>query len=258
MPREMSKSANLMIGIGIGAGFVYLLDPVNGKRRRTRIRDKFVRLSHMAADGAEAAARDIANRTRGMAAAVNRAFQKLDADDPVLEARVRSEMGRRISHPHAIHIEAKNGRVVLSGDILVFEEKNFLHHVAQVPGVKKVENRLRMHELGENFSNLKGGTQREARFEYFQTHWAPGPRLLAALSGAAMVGSGIRNRGLGGWGISVLGALLFIRAVRNVEFMRLIEGKEAAGKKEEEKVKPSESGVSIPITRKKPSEYQVH
>lgn len=256
MPQEKINPSSLLAAIAIGAGCMYLLDPVNGRRRRTRIRDKFVRLSHAVENEAGTAARDLTNRTWGLAASTARLFYRAQTDDAVLEPRVRSEMGRWVSYPHAIHIEAGNGRITLSGDILASEQTDLIRHISNVPGVKEVENQLRVHESGENFPVRKNGVRGEPRFELFQTHWAPGPRLLVIAAGAAMVAGGIRQRGISGLGTVAGGTLVLVRAIANREMMRLLGFKKENRGADAEK--SSESGVSIPITRREPKEYRIH
>ncbi len=252
MSREKTRTSNILAAVAIGASCMYLMDPVNGKRRRTRVRDKFARLSHAVEDGAETAVRDLTNRIWGFAATAIRSLHHVTNDDAVLEPRVRSEMGRWVSSPHSIHVEARNGHVILSGDILASEQKSLLRHLVHIPGVTKVESQMRVHEGGEEFPVRQNGSRGEGR----QEHWAPGHRLLAAVTGSAMIGGGLRDRGIAGWGTVIGGSILMARAITNSGMMRLL-GIDTEIRKEE-KPKPAESGVSIPITRKEPRAYRVH
>jgi hypothetical protein len=53
-------------GAAIGAGFMYLFDPSQGRRRRARIRDKAVHAWNEAGDTVEAKTRDLGNRAQGL------------------------------------------------------------------------------------------------------------------------------------------------------------------------------------------------
>src|SRR5262249_15900947 len=54
-----------VLGAGIGAGLMFLLDPQMGKRRRAVLRDKSLSLTHHASVAIDRTARDLRNRTYG-------------------------------------------------------------------------------------------------------------------------------------------------------------------------------------------------
>ncbi|HLH30930.1 MAG TPA: hypothetical protein VKY31_06975 [Terriglobia bacterium] len=54
-----------IIGAGIGAGLMYLLDPQLGRRRRAILHDKTVSLTRQATDVVDKTARDVRNRAYG-------------------------------------------------------------------------------------------------------------------------------------------------------------------------------------------------
>jgi hypothetical protein len=63
----------LLAGMVIGAGLMYLLDPEQGGRRRSLLRDKFVALSNDAADVLGKTTRDLRNRAQGVIAETTKA-----------------------------------------------------------------------------------------------------------------------------------------------------------------------------------------
>ncbi len=254
MRQENTNLNNILAAMAIGAGCMYFLDPVSGKRRRARIRDKAVRLSHAVGDGTGVIARDLTNRTWGVASSLAGILRHPETDDAILEPRVRSEMGRWVSHPHAIHVEARDGCIFLSGDILASEERDFLRHVARVTGVKQVENHLKAHEHAEDLPILQGGARRESRFELLQSNWAPGPRLLAAVCGTVMVARGVRRRGIVGLAESISGTVLLVRAITNVELTKLGEG----AKEIREWIQPSSEQKITHRETGEPPEYRIH
>jgi len=54
-----------VLGAGIGAGLMFLLDPQMGKRRRAVLRDKTFSVTHHASAAIDRTARDLRNRTYG-------------------------------------------------------------------------------------------------------------------------------------------------------------------------------------------------
>src|SRR5438132_3199375 len=91
-------------GAGLGAGLMYLFDPGWGRRRRAVLRDKTVNMLHSSENFAEKALRDAGNRARGVASEARSLLIHADVSDDVLASRVRSRLGRLVSHPHAIEV----------------------------------------------------------------------------------------------------------------------------------------------------------
>ena len=139
----------LLGGLGLGAGLMYLLDPDGGRRRRALARDKAVHGLKASGKALGKTSVDLGNRTRGLVAQAGSRLRKGDADVQVLEARVRSSLGRYISHPSAIQVQAEDGRVILSGPVLASEVDTLLHEVKKVKGVHEVENHLEVRESAE-------------------------------------------------------------------------------------------------------------
>src|SRR5215216_5482946 len=101
----MSKELALLGGVGLGAALMYSLDPDRGRRRRARVRDKVLSAAHRAPDAIGTTARDVRNRARGLAAEVGSMYAAAaEVADDVLVARVRSKLGRFVSHPHAVEV----------------------------------------------------------------------------------------------------------------------------------------------------------
>jgi hypothetical protein len=68
------KAVLLLVGICLGAGLMYLLDPDRGRRRRALLRDKFVGLSNDVGDAVSKTARDLRNRAQGVVAETSKAL----------------------------------------------------------------------------------------------------------------------------------------------------------------------------------------
>lgn len=222
----MNREATLLAGgIGLGAALMYILDPDRGRRRRALVRDQLVSAGHRLPDAVGATARDLSNRARGLAAEVGAMFasEEEEVSDEVLVARVRSEMGWVVSHPHAIDLTAEQGRVTLSGPILAREVDELLSCASRVRGVIDVENRLEVHEEAGNVSALQGGRRRLGhRFEFFQENWSPTARLLAGLAGVTLAAVGLSRRDPVGLALGAVGGCLLARGVTNTELSRLV------------------------------------
>ena len=143
----MNRTTSLITGIGVGAGAMYLLDPDRGKRRRAEIRNKTKHLNKLAIDAAGKTQRDVRNHLLGAMSQVGSLFREEKVSDDVLEARVRSKLGRIVSHPHAIEVKAVEGLVILSGFILAEEVHPLLHRVFGVAGVKNIQNNLEQSRI---------------------------------------------------------------------------------------------------------------
>src|SRR5207244_8625010 len=72
--------------IAFGAGLMYFLDPVQGRRRRALVRDQCASALRQWSDILDKAARDLGNRTRGMVAEAQAAWSRAPVDDAVLVA----------------------------------------------------------------------------------------------------------------------------------------------------------------------------
>ncbi len=209
----------------LGAGAMYFLDPDRGRRRRALVRDKAIRLTHQMQRGFEKAGRDLANRQKGIAAAASAyiRFRPEEPPDSVLEARVRSRLGRLCSHPHAIDVTARQGTVTLRGDVLAGEVEELVHGISEIPGVRKVENELTSHESAANIPSLQGVARKSPpRFELFQENWSPATRLLTGSAGMGLAIYGLVRGGFWGTVMGIAGAGMLTRSMTNMELKELV------------------------------------
>jgi hypothetical protein len=214
--QAMNNALLFGAGLGLGTAAMYLLDPDRGNRRRALVRDKFALATRKTGDCIQVTTRDLSNRTRGTIAAIQSRFSSEQLDDSVLVDRVRSKIGRIVSHPSAINVTAQNGNVTLSGPVLAHEAPHLLSCVKWVPGVQDINNNLELHEAGDNHPALQGGRERPAyRFEFLQDNWSPTARLLAGAAGASLAVYGGMHRSALGAGLGAAGLLLTTRAITN-------------------------------------------
>ncbi|HET9530117.1 MAG TPA: BON domain-containing protein, partial [Blastocatellia bacterium] len=212
----MNKGLGLISGIGLGAGLMYILDPDRGNRRRALMRDKVSRAANRMGDAIETTARDMSHRAHGVMAETKNILSKDQPEDDVLVARVRSKMGRVVSHPHSINVEAESGRVTLSGPILESEVDRLLSCVSGVRGVTEVVNNLEAHKEAGDVPGLQGGSHRPGtRIDVLQKNWSPATRTLVGTAGALATVYGLRQRGLLGAALGATGVCMLTSGITN-------------------------------------------
>ena len=73
-------------------------------------------------------------------------FDRRDSREPQTDAqlreRVRSRLGHWVTHPRAIEVDAQDGVIRVSGQVLAKELDGLLSRLTGVPGVRKVHNAL--------------------------------------------------------------------------------------------------------------------
>jgi uncharacterized membrane protein len=206
-----------------GAGLMYFADPARGRRRRAVVRDKFAARWHDFTNELDKAERDLSNRSRGFGASVSSLCKQTDADEPVLLGRVRTAIGRAVSHPHAIHARSHGqGQIVLEGPVLQHEVDYLLKRVKAVPGIRDVVNRLEVHADPQGISSLQGGVPRRAVSEFAQQNWTPSLRVVSAGFAGTMLAAGARIDSPARWISITGGALLLARAILNKPFRQIL------------------------------------
>jgi hypothetical protein len=242
-----ASSANafsLLAAIGLGAALMYLFDPQAGRRRRALLRDRYVHLARKLEDAQRVVVRDAAQRTRGLIAEARHLVRRDGgADDVILIERVRSAVGRVVSHPHAIEVDCRGGAVTLKGPVLADEVDRLVACVEDVRGVERVDNRLTVHAEAGSIPALRGGVTRAgARSEWMQDNWSPSARTLAGSAGAGLALAGLLRGGIAGLLLGALGAGLFARAASNRDMASLVG------------IDPDDRGIAVQETADHPGE----
>lgn len=219
----MQARASLALGFGIGAALMYLVDPNRGTRRRAMLRDRIAHGARLSRDAIGVTGRDIRNRTYGAMAQARGVFSTDETPDEVLVERVRSILGRVVSHPHAIRVSAANAVITLRGPVLQSEAAGLVQAAAGVRGVREVISELEEHKQAGDVPALQGGAGRPGlRADVLQERWSPTTRLFAGIGGAALIGYGMQRRDVSGTVLGTLGVALFARALANVDAGRLL------------------------------------
>lgn len=141
--------------VALGAGLMYMLDPNAGRRRRAITRDKAAKFARRSAERAQALAQHAADRAKGVIAESHVPDHEW-VDDQTLVARVRSELGRVVSHPGSLHLDAVDGCVTLRGPVFVWEADAALAAVENTRGVCGVDDQMSRHEQPGNVPGLQG------------------------------------------------------------------------------------------------------
>jgi uncharacterized membrane protein len=179
-------------------------------------------VSH-ADDAVGKVARDLSHQFRGLFAETWSLAFGVNVDDRRLAARVRSALGRFVSHPHAVEVAAHDGRVTLSGRILQHELDGLLQAVARVPGVCAVENHLEAHREPGNIPDLQGGRCRPGdRPDVLHENWSPGTRALVGGAGAILFTAGLAQRFPTACILGTAGLALMTRGATNMSWGRML------------------------------------
>ena len=115
----------LLSGLGLGAGFLYLLDPTGRSRRSP--------------EGDEGGLSGVLGEARD-------AFGGA-VDDEVLAARVRSRLRRVVERPEDVGVAVAGGVVTLSGAVRATEFDRLVSAVLKVRGVQDVKDALQVRSV---------------------------------------------------------------------------------------------------------------
>ncbi len=219
----MSTASRCLSAAALSAAAMYWFDPVSGRRRRARLRDRLVSWVRDMRHTFDVGRRDLTHRMRGLAAEARHLFDDGEVNDAVLVERVRACLGRAVSHPGAIDVEAAAGRIALTGDVLAHEYSQLMDCVRAVRGVKGIDDQLGVHADARGVSALQGGRPRSpGRVDLMQESWSPATRFTITCAGAALAVAGSRRGGALGALAAVVGGLGIVRSTSNVPLRRLV------------------------------------
>lgn len=194
-------------------GAAYLFDPQKGRRRRTEIAQKLGKYERRKARAIRAAWEDTKHRVSGGIHEMKSAVTRDDeTSDQVIEARIRSKIGRSSTHPSAIKVNCTDGFVKLSGPVLQDEVANVVQAAKLVRGVKGVENEMAVHATGENISALQGaGHIPNGRM------MKPSTALAVGVAGIGLTLAGLAKRGAMGKAMGLVGMGMIAKGLHDVD-----------------------------------------
>ena len=140
------KALAFLGGVGVGALAMYFLDPTSGKSRRSAARNQVARTSRETGQAVSGRAKAMASRAKSLAERSLARFDSTTPSDDVLAQRVRTALGRVISHPRMINIAAQGGVVTLSGTVSEEEAQGLSATVRSVDGVKDLVDQTEIRE----------------------------------------------------------------------------------------------------------------
>ena len=100
----MNRAAAWICGALTGASAAYFFDPDRGRRRRALLRDRFRSSTRRMQRECGRTWRDVMNRTEGYLHEAANGLRDQPVSDTTLAARVRSRLGRCVSHPAAVAV----------------------------------------------------------------------------------------------------------------------------------------------------------
>ena len=174
---RMSSAGSILCTLATGAALMYLLDPANGRRRRALVADKARRLTRQARDASETLSSDVSIRMSGLKARLSRTDDQ--PTDERLRERVMARLGRYSSHPRAVDVSVREGRVYLTGPVLAAEAERLVSRLRSVPGVASVEDWMERHATAD-IPSLQGDPHRPGSS---MLGWSPTTR--------ALIGTGV-------------------------------------------------------------------
>jgi hypothetical protein len=213
------KRSLVVVGMALGAGLMYVLDPQQGRRRRALARDKMTKAVHETGRAMGATSRDVAHRATGLAASLHTRFFDEEAPDEVVEARVHARLGRVSSHPGAIDVAVADGVVTLRGPVFRSEMHDVVRSVSSVRGVRRVDSEMEPHDANDNVPGLQGAPPRAG--EDAERQWSPTTRLLVGVAGATLTTVGLVRRDRIGMLLTGVGIAVVTRAASDAGLEQL-------------------------------------
>lgn len=201
----------------VGAGIMYLADPDRGARRRALVRDKGMHAARRLGAVVDKASRDLAFRARGLAAEARSLADQQPVSDELVTERVRAKLGRLVSRPHGVHVEAHEGHVSLSGPVARDEVWGLLLGVRGVPGVHRVTDDLERVDPDMESEAREGERERATP----RDQWSPITRVAMGAVAAGLFAHGVERRGKLGAITAGAGAALLLRDVANRPLRRV-------------------------------------
>jgi hypothetical protein len=196
------------------AALMYIFDPDQGRRRRTRLRDAAGAVKRDLRRQAGVATRDLRNRARGV---VDRALGTAaePVPDAVLVQRLRARMGHFVRNSGALDVDVDSGRVMLRGPIVARNVAPLLRDLERVPGVRRLDHELEIFPDLESADGLmpEHGIARLDPGPAAANHLTPAGRLVVGGAGAYLVLCGASRHGVTGASLSALGLLAIARVL---------------------------------------------
>src|SRR3954447_2358327 len=153
------QTACALGSLALGAGLLWAFDTRQGRSRRAWLADKSGSLTRETGEFFRRSGKYVAGRmkgtvaeTRGYIRSRQQRGQMNPADDAKLCARVRSELGRVVQNMGDVDVQARNGYVVIIGEVDGPEISTVANYVIGIRGVRGIDNQLRPRGSGASRS----------------------------------------------------------------------------------------------------------
>jgi uncharacterized membrane protein len=221
-------TTGVLLGLGAGVATAYLTDPEVGKKRRAALAGEARKLFDNATHETRKSLTDSGHRLKGVFARLRTNLKNEPPSDAVLEARVRSRMGRVVSHPKKVHVLCDRGVVTLWGLVPEEEISALIVETEKIPGVIEVVDHLEAARFDEIPAEMTASLK-HARDET-RLNWNPSKRMVVGAGGAALAAYGSRQGGALGKALTLLGAGMVVRsAMQNHLRAKLALGESSPG-----------------------------
>jgi len=212
----MFKLTSFPGGFLFGVGLMYLLDPVRGRARRARILEAVHHAERRERELLGRGARDARQRVHGLTERVKHRPSS-EVPDVVIAERVRSRLGRVVSHPRAVDVAVVDGRAILRGAIFAHEAPKAIAAARGTAGVRAVIDRLERHLTAGQIPQLQGQGRVAIKAKALAVApWSPAAQLVASGAGALLFAYGaLIRRGLVGTLVGTGGVALALRGTFN-------------------------------------------
>jgi hypothetical protein len=207
------KLTSLIEGLAIGALGMFFFDPNRGRARRAEFQDRTRSRMRRLRRDFTIMGRDFYNRARGTAYEVTHYTSRNNVSNEVLSERVRSSLGRCVTHPGSIMVEATDGHLILRGDILGAEVESAVRCAKKFAGSKKVQNELVVHGRHDGFPGLQGA----GHVADTPDRWTPAMSLVMCVLGAGMTVRGLRRGDTWGGVLAAVGTGMIAKGFADTE-----------------------------------------
>ena len=222
--------AGVLVGaFSAGALTMYFADPDRGRRRRALLKDAFRHSAHDLRRFGRRFRRDLENKLEGIIAESQRVPDQNPVSDVVLLQRIRTSLGRAVSHPGAVEVSCTEGSVLLGGWVLADEVDDLTQAVRSVRGVKDLSTFLNTTDHPEHISALQSGNRHSMRLELWRDNWSPTLRVLTGSAGAGLILYGVIHGRSIGKAAAINGAILLARSILNSPLRRILGADPAVG-----------------------------
>jgi len=212
-----------LAGVALAVPLVYLLDPDNGRQRRTTLGSQCKRAAGQIKDRSQSVREQVGSQYQSTYTRVRSWLDARKRSDEMLARSVRMELFRAFPRSPGIGVVAHDGKVILHGEVLAMEHDRVLQVVRATPGVVSVADHLA--QVTEFAPQKIGPRLRQgfviARDSLAEPHWSTPTRVCSGTAGVVLLRWGSQHRSAYGGLAALAGVALIARSVLNTPLRRL-------------------------------------